>query len=561
MAIEEGGKSPRPKVACRVDEAKVLASEKSFFLKRLTILHFNDVYNVNGFEKEPKGGAARFRTMLLRHGARRNYDEPGESLVVFSGDAFAPSVVSTVLKGAQMPPVLDLCGIDVAMIGNHDLDFGIPRCIELTQKTSFPWLLTNASLKNDPDHRLGRAKRIHILERNGLKIGFMGLIEADWLATLATISADDVIYEDFCACAKKTALELRNDHKVDCVIALTHMRRPNDAKLAREAGDSLDVILGGHDHHYEAFFENETLVCKSGTDFKDLSKIVLEIDNKKTRVLSVERLLVDGSVEEDPEVKNVVEHFAKDVEKSLEDVIGNTAVSLDARFEAMRSSETNMGNFVTDVVRGASNADVVLINSGTFRTDAVVPAGEFTKRDLVTLLPMADHICVIQMTGSQVHAALENGVSKWPKLEGRFPQVSGLRFTFDASKPQGFRILTLHIRQHIDDSNMNDPEFVEIHPKQLYAVAIKQYMRTGKDGYDMLPTCPILVEDSLPVLQAMIANYFDRRHLQAEVASKSSLVTNGTNGAGTNHFVPISPARDGRIALVGADPVVEPLVT
>ena len=49
--------------------------------------------------------------------------------------------------------------------------------------------------------------------------------------------------------------------------------------------------------------------------------------------------------------------------------------------------------------------------------------------------------------GSDVIKALENGVSKYPVLEGRFPQVAGLTFGFDPSKPPGQRV---------------DPELVQV---------------------------------------------------------------------------------------------------
>ena len=113
----------------------------------LTILHFNDVYNIEGREKEPVGGAARFKTCLDKY----RYLNP---LTLFSGDALSPSnskeitsclfvvcdnwllvsyccllscffvfvvfVVSVVMKGEQMVPVLNLLDIQCAVYGNHD---------------------------------------------------------------------------------------------------------------------------------------------------------------------------------------------------------------------------------------------------------------------------------------------------------------------------------------------------------------------------------------------------------------------------------------------------------
>lgn len=61
-------------------------------------------------------------------------------------------------------------------------------------------------------------------------------------------------------------------------------------------------------------------------------------------------------------------------------------------------------------------------------------------QDLLTILPMMDPLVLLDVTGDQLCQALENGVSQWPKLEGRFPQVSGITFAFDPSQPSGSRV-------------------------------------------------------------------------------------------------------------------------
>jgi len=104
-------------------------------------------------------------------------------------------------------------------------------------------------------------------------------------------------------------------------------------------------------------------------------------------------------------------------------------------------------------------------------------------RDLMTVLPMLDSLVVLKVSGSQLIEALENGVSQYPKLEGRFPQISGLRFAFDPSKPSGSRI---------------DPKFVKvgdeyIQPHQFYRLVTKEYISTGHDGYNVLATAEVLV--------------------------------------------------------------------
>ena len=83
-----------------------------------------------------------------------------------------------------------------------------------------------------------------------------------------------------------------------------------------------------------------------------------------------------------------------------------------------------MGNFFADIVAAATKADVVLINSGSFRSDGIHPKGEFCLSDLMTILPIVDTVVNVLVSGENLLQAFENGVLKYPQQVGRFPQVS-----------------------------------------------------------------------------------------------------------------------------------------
>lgn len=121
-------------------------------------------------------------------------------------------------------------------------------------------------------------------ERAGLRIGVMGLAESDWLNTISEIDLNIVRYEDFVRCAIELERLLREEHDCDIVIALTHMRVPNDRFLGKSV-PGLDLILGGHDHIVISEILNpigsstssgSTLFVKSGTDFKDFGLLEIE---------------------------------------------------------------------------------------------------------------------------------------------------------------------------------------------------------------------------------------------------------------------------------------------
>ncbi|CAM9720401.1 unnamed protein product, partial [Phaeothamnion confervicola] len=252
------------------------------------------------------------------------------------------------------------------------------------------------------------------------------------------------------------------DEGAETVIALTHMRKPNDMKLLQEV-PGVDIVLGGHDHFYDVDGVDGRLVFNSGTDFRDLTVITLAFPATNTdgaaagpaRVTDHRHVSITGALAPDPDVLRVVDEFRAVAETEMDTVLGESGIDLDARFEAIRTSETNAGNFVADVMREVCKADVCLLNSGTLRSDTVHPAGLFKMRDMLALLPMADEVCIIDMAGRQLLRALENGVSMYPRLEGRFLQISGISFSFDPSKPSGARVPEGSVRVGGVDLNMD----------------------------------------------------------------------------------------------------------
>jgi 5'-nucleotidase len=80
--------------------------------------------------------------------------------------------------------------------------------------------------------------------------------------------------------------------------------------------------------------------------------------------------------------------------------LGEFDCDLEGRFSFIRTRETNLGNFICDIMVAATNADFALLNSGTFRSDMVHPAGPFYVKDLVTILPMIDPLVLLEIKGT-----------------------------------------------------------------------------------------------------------------------------------------------------------------
>lgn len=229
------------------------------------------------------------------------------------------------------------------------MDNGMEVMSARIAETNFPWLISNA-VDLRTGNTFGDLPRKAVKECGGIRFGFMGLASEDWLREMETIEPEHVGYEDFVHAADFLARELREVDGCDFVVALTHMRSNNDEVLAKEARD-IDIVLGGHDHTLSKRLINRRWVVKSGTDFRNFSSIDLVVDDDNMiQVCTPVEHFVTSDVPEDPKIAALV---AKYVEKTRDDgadsVIGYTDTALDGRFLSVRTRETGMGNFITDI--------------------------------------------------------------------------------------------------------------------------------------------------------------------------------------------------------------------
>ncbi|OCT50695.1 flagellar associated protein [Cladophialophora carrionii] len=355
-----------------------------------------------------------------------------------------------------------------------------------------------------PDVPLGKAlKTVMLTASNGIKIGVIGLVEREWLDTINSLPPD-LVYKSVSATAKELAPKLREDG-AEIIIALTHQREPNDNKLAEKTAEGLvDLVLGGHDHYYQHSLINGTHVLRSGSDFKQLSYIEARrrpSDNKKWDFHIVRRDIV-ADIPPDDEMAQVVEKLTTSLKDKLEKPLGYTASPLDARFTTVRLKESNIGNFVCDLMRVHYNGDCCLMASGTIRGDQIYPPGELAD-PIVSSFPFEDPTIVIRVTGAALLAALENSVCAYPALEGRFPQVSDIEFEFDPSLPPNHRIRWAKIG--------GEPLDLE----RKYVLVTRGYMGRGKDGFDSLlvkseggEAEEIVSEENGILISMMLRQYF-----------------------------------------------------
>ena len=470
-------------------------------ISSLTILHFNDVYHCSESKKEPVGGCARFATALKQMASPLCTPH-----VLFSGDAFSPSITAAVTQGGYMVPVLNGLHVEAACVGNHDLDFGLDRFEELREQCEFPWLLTNVTHRNKT---LGGCERFKIFNWEGVRVGIIGIVEQDWIETCGQLP-HDVEYHDMITEANTATEELKS-LGVQVIIALTHMRQPNDELLALNCPD-IDIILGGHDHEYSHSVVEGTHVVKSGSDFKTFSVICLSIpsvrmleghDSNDPISVAVRKFEITSDYERDSDMSAVVDNNEILVDDRSCKVVAKTSVSIDCRFSCVRTQEAAIGNWATDIIRWYYHfvhCDVALLQGGCLRADTVIDPGPITLSDLMSIVPMEDPIVVIAVTGDEIYSALQSGVSRYPNHDGRFPQVSGIRFCFEPTSPHRVYDLTI--------LNRETGRYESYCSDKTYRLATSDYLARGHDGYDVFAKRERVVDrEQGIILPVLLRNY------------------------------------------------------
>ncbi|CAK3759358.1 Mannosylglucosyl-3-phosphoglycerate phosphatase [Lecanosticta acicola] len=471
----------------------------------LRFIHYNDVYHVEAGSREPVGGIARFKTVCQYYQHDVSFKGQPEALTFFSGDAFNPSLESSVTKGKHMLGALNAVETAVACLGNHDLDFGVKQFEYLAGQCNFPWLCANVL---DPalgeDVPLGHCKRTMMLtSSNGIKIGVIGVVEREWLDTINTLPPN-LKYLSASATVSDLAPKLRAEG-AEMIVVVAHQRETNDVKLANKVTPgTVDIILGGHDHYYAHDVVNGTHILRSGSDFKQLSYLECrrKTDGSSGWDFHIIRRDIVGSIPQDQAAVEIVEKITAALRPKLEKPMGYTLAPLDARFTTVRLKESNLGNFVCDLMRFHYDGDCCIMAAGTIRGDQIYPPGVLKVKDMMNCFPFEDPCVVIGVRGGNIVKALENSVSKYPALEGRFPQVSNITFAFDPSRAPGARCYDICI----------GGKPVEL--EREYKLVTRDYMARGKDGFESLllagkgGTARSIVSDENGMLISMILRQY-----------------------------------------------------
>jgi 2',3'-cyclic-nucleotide 2'-phosphodiesterase (5'-nucleotidase family) len=459
-----------------------------------SILQVNDTYKVEGLENGSIGGFARLRTL------RRQLQESGSPvLVLHSGDFLFPSVMSKYLKADAMIKVLNLLDGDesafdddmVVMFGNHEFDDPDPGVLlGRIAQSDFIWLSSNARYRSSEQaagapfsKRLSNVHDVLIKDIGGIKVGLFGI-------TLDTQKPPYVSFDYDLDARRAVIRQAIADLKAKgaaVIIAITHQDFDQDQWLAREFPE-VDLIVGGHEHFYLEKRIGNTWITKADADIKSAVHHDIRVLPDGKIETSHRKIDLDGTIAKDARVNaEVGKQLArlaqafKQQNKDLNRVVGYTRYLLEGVEPAIRGRETALGNFLADVVRQLMHTDVAFINGGGIRINDNIPPGPITTYDMEGLFYFDNNLVSFELSGAQLLDVLKNSVSKSHLGDGRFLQVSGLRFKYRARQVNGVYAYTIdpadvQIKPH------GATVYTPLEPDKPYRVATVDFI--WKKGYN-----------------------------------------------------------------------------
>lgn len=450
------------------------AQQKTSCEVHVTLLQVNDVYQFSPVDNGTRGGLARLLTLR-----KEIQTENPNTLFLLAGDTISPSVESITYKGAQMIEAWNTAGLDYSTFGNHEFDFGPDVLKQRMQESKFGWIAANV-IDKDTGKPFGGASAYVIREFGGVKIGIFGLVLEE--TQITSRPGPKVEFRNPCETAQTVVNEL-HQKGVKVVVALTHLPMNEDKGVARCSG--VNLIIGGHEHTLLESAAGSAPIFKMTSDGREMGRINLNISQSTGELNSIDWKVipVTNATKDDLAFAGFNRKYSA-LMTQLAKPVGRTRVSLDARSAENRQMETNVGNLVADSFRKTLNADVAIINGGSIRADSVINPGRLTVRDVLSILPFKNQLIKVSVTGAILREAIEHGVSRSSEdsQPGRFPQVSGIKFSFDARQPAGGRVVDLKVNG------------LPVEPSKKYSLATTTFLAVdGGDGYAMLKGLPVLL--------------------------------------------------------------------
>lgn len=497
----------------------------------LTIVHVNDTHShldpveatltVNSSPtKVQLGGVARLKTALDELRGREQH-----VLFLHGGDMVQGTLYFTKYAGRADAEFMNLIGIDVMCIGNHEFDRGPELLAELVERVNFPFVSANTDVSREPT-LAGKVAPFIVKKIGGQEIGIIGLTTME--APAISNPGPNIVFADPVISIGK-AVEALHARGVTKIILLSHSGYQEDIALGEKIS-GLSLIVGGHTHSllgdkaafaslgltvegpYPTVVKNpigkNVLIVQAWEWGKMLGVITatLDADGEAVTWSGRPKLLAETSFrqnsapvdpasaahdgiirslkatnvvefhDENPEAKKMLEDYASPLQEML-----RTTVAV-AAHDLKRGDNAGPGPLVADAMlwkTRAAGTRIAIQNTGGIRRD--IAAGPISVATVYELLPFGNTLVIIDLKGSELKAALEEAVDFQLAAANKSPYVyiAGAAFRLDASAPKGFRIQELRVHE-------TDGGTAELDYLKTYRIVTNNYLARGGGGIPTL---------------------------------------------------------------------------
>jgi 5'-nucleotidase/UDP-sugar diphosphatase len=453
----------------------------------LTVLHTNDLHahiEPSRVGQTTLGGYAKQATLVKKYRA-----EDPNVILLNGGDTFQGTLYFTQYTGLADLALMNAIGYDGMAVGNHEFDLGPGPLAEFAKYATFPLLSANLDVSNEEG--LETTIKPHAIKQvGGQKIGMIGATTPE----LPTISSPgpNVKLIDLYDSINKSIAALKSEG-VNKIVLLSHLGYDLEKDVAKRCL-GIDVVVGGHSHSYlgqptniggfarpagpyPTVIENtesKVLLVSSWEWGKVFGRIKVNFDDdgKVKDWSDANPILVDEKIPDDPMVASMIAALARPIESLKKTVVATTPFALNR--DNARLGNSSLGNLISDAMLAAaekSGAKVALMNNGGIRAN--IDQGDITFSEVIEVSPFGNTLVVMDVTGTELLAALEVGASRWGE-DGRGIGLHVSKWTlvkYDVSKPVGQRVVSGTIN--------GEP----IEPGRTYRIVTNSFMATGGDGF------------------------------------------------------------------------------
>ncbi|MEZ0371427.1 MAG: bifunctional UDP-sugar hydrolase/5'-nucleotidase, partial [Candidatus Sericytochromatia bacterium] len=296
-------------------------------------------------------------------------------IYAIAGDMLQGSMIDTEFKGLSTFEIMNYLAPDVVTLGNHELDYGFPHLLFLEKMANFPIVNANLYIKKY-SKRLMRPYLI--LNVDGFDIMFIGILTEEVLKALKldTSIGTFINLEDAVTEVGKICNAYKNED-IDLTVLLTHIGFEEDKKLAALLNPEwgVDLIIGGHSHTLleQPVEVNGILIAQAAVGTDQIGRFDISVDDDSNSIVDWKWQLVpinNQTCEPDLELESFIATYKEAVDRKYNRILARLARKLS---HPRRESETELGNLFADIFAEQLEADVVLVGSGSIRSQELGP--------------------------------------------------------------------------------------------------------------------------------------------------------------------------------------------